>query len=49
MGYELGRLVGLFDGSSDGSLLGIELGPCDGTAITQVSQHMVKTVSNEHL
>ena len=49
MGNELGRFVGLFDGFSDGFLLGIELGPSDGTAIVQVSQHMVKTVSSEHL
>ena len=48
-GVLLSRSVGGSDGCDDGFLLGIELGPSDGTAIVQVSQHMVKTVSNEHL
>ena len=49
VGNELGKFVGLIDGSSDGYVLGIELGSSDGTALAQVSQHMTKTVSNEHL
>ena len=48
-GVLLSRNVGGSDGYDEGFLLGLVLGPSDGTAIAQVLQHMDKTVSNEHL
>ena len=48
VGLLLSSNVGKFVGLDDGYLLGIELGPSDGTAPAQVSQHMAKTVSKEH-
>lgn len=48
-GRLLSKIVGSDDGFNKGCVLGMELGLSEGTVLAHVSQHIVSTVSNEHL